>query len=278
MSNVFIALVLLAILSGVYYLVRAIMALVKKEPAGVYGKKMVAAIAAVIIFAAGSVMTQTPEQKAEIQARKEARAKEEADAKLAEQKSAEEKLLAEQKALEEKRLEEERKAQAAKLEEERKAQNAHDLMIQEITTGWTMATTDADNDKTNPQKAATIIMKYPDYVHNAPANWIDGEDALKKTWSYYGKVVNMSGRIYSINQLPPNSSDAKAFGGQCYHAMLAISEGYDPITVSMHIIGDSSNIAEDSIVNVKGYIFGQARLVNRLGGSSRGLAFIGFNE
>ena len=60
--------------------------------------------------------------------------------------------------------------------------------------------------------------------------------------------------------------------------MLAISEGYDPITVSMHIVDDSSGIAEDSYINVKGYIYGHAKLVNLFGGSSRGLAFVGFNE
>ena len=123
-----------------------------------------------------------------------------------------------------------------------------------------------------------MVKKYPNYIHKAAENWIDAGDALKKPWDYYGKVVNLSGRVYSIEQLPPGNSVAQFFGGQCYHAMLAIGEGYDPVTVSMHIIGDSSGVAEDSYINVKGYIYGHAKLVNRLGGGSRGLAFIGFQE
>lgn len=141
-----------------------------------------------------------------------------------------------------------------------------------------MSTTDADNDKTNPRKAASLVKNYPDYIHSAAENWIDVEDAFKRPFEYYGKVVNLNGRVYSIEQFPPENPVAQNFGGKFYHAMLAVGEGYDPIAVSMHIVGDSSNIAEDSYINVKGYIFGHAELTNRFGGTSRGLAFIGFNE
>ena len=50
------------------------------------------------------------------------------------------------------------------------------------------------------------------------------------------------------------------------------------IGVSIYIIGDSDQIRENSQVNVKGYIFGHAKLVNGLGGTERGLAFVGFQE
>ena len=38
--------------------------------------------------------------------------------------------------------------------------------------------------------------------------------------------------------------------------MLAVGDAYDPIAISMIIVGDSSNVSEDSIANVKGYIYG----------------------
>ena len=266
---------MVALAAGAYFFVRLIIAAIRNQPKSAYLKKFVAAIVVVIVASIGVYHTRTPEQRVAHQAKVEA-----------EQKANEKKNLSEEATVDENKSQKEaRKREEEKQRRQRQAefeatekQRKQNEMIQEITTGWNLSTTDADNDKSNPQKAATLVKKYPDYIHNAEANWISAEDALRKPWEYYGKVVNLSGRIYSIEQLPPNSSDAQFFGGNCYHAMLAIGDGYDPVAVSMYIVGDSSQIAEDSIVNVKGYIFGHAKLVNRMGGGSRGLAFIGFQE
>lgn len=254
MSNLFTGVTLLALLAAVYFLARAIIALVKKESAGGYAKKMVAAVAVVIIGSMGVAMTQTPEQKAEIKARQEAREKEEADKKLAEQKAAAEKVEA-QKVVE--------------------AQKTQDAMTKELTTGWNVKTTDTASDNTNLLKAATLVVKYPNHIHEAPANWISPAVAMKKPWEFYGQVVNFSGQVYAIEQLPPAHPAAKFFGGDCYDAMLAVE---DNVAVSMIIVGDSSGISERTTINVKGYIYGHAALVNKLGGESRGLAFVGFAE
>mgnify|MGYP002624506895 CR=1 FL=1 len=262
MSNFFIGVVLMAGAAVVYFLVRVIIAAVKKNPVEPFVKKLGIAVAVGIAGFVAFGVTQTPEERAAIQAQKEAREKAEADKG---QKDVEEKT-AEQKA---------REAAERQAAEKTRKQTE---MIQEITSGWNMATTDTDNNHTNWEKATDLVKKYPDYIHNATENWVNAEDALKKPFEYYGKVVNLSGRVYSIEQLPPGNSVAKFFGGQCYHAMLALTEGYDPVTVSMYIVGDSSNVGEDSYINVKGYIYGHAKLVNRLGGGSRGIAFVGFNE
>lgn len=272
MSNVFVGVVLLAGLAAVYFLARAIIAMVKKELAGVYAKKMVVAIAVGIIGSVGVAMSQTPEQKAEIKARQEAREKEEADKKLAEQKVAEEKRLAQEQSDKDRAEKERQEVEARKIAETQKQQNS---MLQEIKTGWNDTTTDTSQDNKNLLKASTLVVKYPNYIHEAPANWISPAVAMKKPWDFYGQVVNLSGRIYSIEQLPPGNPATKFFGGDCYEAMLATD---DDIAVSMIIVGDSSGITENSMINVKGYIYGHVALVNGLGGQSRGLSFVGFAE
>lgn len=264
MNNLFIGVILLAGLAAVYFLARAIIALVKKEPAGAFGKKMVAALAVVIIGFVGFGATQTPEQKAAIKAKQEAKAQAEADKKVAEQKAAEEKRLADEQAAKE-------KSEAQKVVA---AQRQQDEMIQELKTGWNVETTDTSQDHTNARKAASLVVKYPNHIHEAPANWIDPAVAMKKPWDYYGQVVNLTGTIYSIEQLPPGNPAFKFFGGDCYEAMLAT----DDVAISMIIVGDSSNVSEHTPINVKGYIFGHAALVNKMGGSSKGLAFVGFAE
>lgn len=163
-----------------------------------------------------------------------------------------------------------------KAEQERLAAQKKEYdMITEITQGWNTETTDVDKNNFNWEKAAYLVKKYPNYIHNAQANWIDVNDAFKKPWEYYGKVVNMNGRIYSIEQLPPGNSVAKFFDGNCYSAMLYLN---DNVTASIYIVGNSDNIENNSYVNVKGYIYGHSNLINRMGGTLKGLSFIGFAE
>ena len=262
MSNLFVGVILLAGVAAVYFLVRVIIAAAKKNPVEPFAKKLGIAVAIGIVGFVAFGVTQTPEERAAIQAQKEAREKSEGGRDSAQ-------------AVEEAKVAGEKAREAALRQSPEYKQNE---MVKEITTGWNLKTTDTSNNHANWEKATDLVKKYPDYIHGAAENWVDAEDVLKKPFEYYGKVVNMSGRVYSIEQLPPGNSVAKFFGGKCYHAMLAVTEGYAPITVSMYIVGDSSGIAEDSYINVKGYIYGHAKLVNRLGGGSRGIAFVGFNE
>lgn len=270
--------------AGVYFLARLIFAAIRKQPKAEYGKKFI--IAMVVGMVASTVAslthqeTETSKQVAEQNSKTNAEQKtsepkeltpEEKAAKEAEQKAAEEKRIAEEKAAEEKRIAEEKIAEEKRVAEEQKKQ---EKIIKEVTTGWNVETTDTDNDNDNWEKATDLVKKYPSYIHNAEENWINIADAQKKPWEFYGKVVNLSGQIYSIEQLPPGNSVAKFFGGNCYHAMLKIGD----VAVSMYIVGDSGQIQENSHVNVKGYIYGHVQLVNGLGGTERGLAFIGFQE
>lgn len=272
MSKVFVGVILLAAVAAIYFLIRMIIAAVKKEPVAPITRKLGIAIVAGIVGFVAFGITQTPEEKAEIKAKQEAREKAESDKRLAEEKAAEEKRHADEEAA---KIEAERKAQEIENQKAVAAQKQHDTMINEITTGWNMETTDTSGDNSNLQKAATLVVKYPNYIHEATANYIDVNDAMKKPWNYYGKVVNLSGRVYSIEQLPPGHPASKFFGSDCYTAMLAVN---DDVAVSMYIVGDSTGISEDSQLNVKGYIYGHAALINRMGGQLRGLSFVGFNE
>lgn len=284
MQSLFVIVFIISLIALLYFSLRFTILMLRKQDTTSYKKKLIASsvVLAVSLVVIGTIPKSSEQlvakrEKFGIEAPKE-------DGTVYEQRYDKERIsepkIDKQKELtpEEKAAKEAERQAKQKEFEEKQRQEQSERQIKEITTGWNLATTDTDNDKSNPQKAAMLVKKYPDYIHNAEANWISAEDALKKPWEYYGKVVNLSGRIYSIEQLPPNSSDAKFFGGSCYHAMLAVGDGYDPIAISIHIVGDSSYVSEDSIVNVKGYIFGHAQLVNRMGGGSRGLAFIGFQE
>ena len=150
--------------------------------------------------------------------------------------------------------------------------------IREITTGWNMETTDTEFDEINWNKATDLVKKYPDYIHNAEENWISASKVLERPQKYYGKVVNFSGKIYSVEQLPPEDSVAEFFDGTCYRAMLAVKDKNKPVMISVYIIGTSDDVEEDSVVNVKGFVYGHSKLVTGRGDSTNGLAFVGFRE
>ena len=48
--------------------------------------------------------------------------------------------------------------------------------------------------------------------------------------------------------------------------------------ISIYIVGSAEDVAENSIISVKGYVYGQSRLTNSAGDSSSGIAFVGFKE
>lgn len=151
-------------------------------------------------------------------------------------------------------------------------------MIKEITTGWNTATADTESDNFNWEKATDLVKKYPDYIHDSKGYKAKATKVLEEPWEYYGKVLKFSGLIYSIQQLPPEDSVAQFFDGNCYHAMIVVNDSRTAVPISAYIVGRAEGVAEDSVVSVKGYVFGQSRLMNGAGGEGRGLAFVGFLE
>ena len=151
-------------------------------------------------------------------------------------------------------------------------------ILKEITMGWNTATADTENDNVNWERATDLMKKYPNYIQNAKEHDIRAAKALEEPWEYYGKIVHFKGQVYGVQQLPPDNSVAQFFDGSCYHTMLAVKDKKTPVIVSAYIIGNSESVAENSVINVKGFIYGQSTLVNSTGGVSKGLAFIGFRE
>lgn len=149
---------------------------------------------------------------------------------------------------------------------------------QEITAGWNTSTGDTENDNVNWEKATDLMKKYPNYISNARVHNISAAKALEEPWEYYGKVVHFKGQIYAVEQLPPEDSVAQFFDGSCYHAMVAVKDKKAPVMVSAYIVGNADNVAENSVVNVRGFIYGNSTLINNMGGISKGIAFIGFHE
>ena len=155
------------------------------------------------------------------------------------------------------------------------AQSDHDKMIQEIATGWNTETTNVDKNSGNWEKATDLVKKYPDYLRQSEAYRADAQSMLKKPWEFYGKVISIRGRIYSIEQRPPGDSVVKFYNRPCYTAMLEIA-GKDAVYVAVDIIDDAEDLREKQMVDLRGYIYGHTELVNAFGGKSKGLCFIGF--
>ena len=152
---------------------------------------------------------------------------------------------------------------------------ARDKMIAEITTGWNTETTDTDKDTSNWDKAIDLVKRYPDYIRQAEPYSPTPETMLKKPWEYYGKVVRLTGRVYSVEQRPPGDSVVKFFGQDCFHMMFVPSGG--DVTFSVDIVGTDGNLRDDAIVTIRGYIYGHRGLVHTtFGGKSKGLGFVGF--
>ena len=151
-------------------------------------------------------------------------------------------------------------------------------MLQEITAGWNMAVADIELDSMNWEKATDLVKKYPSFILNSSGRRINAAKALENPQEYYGKVIKFSGKIYSIEQLPPDDSVAQFFDGNCYHAMIVVNDNNKPVMISAHIVGNAANVKEDSDFSTKGYIYGQARLSNSAGNEIPGLAFVGFKE
>lgn len=151
-------------------------------------------------------------------------------------------------------------------------------MMREITMGWNKTTADTENDNFNWEKATDLIKKYAEYLRRAHGNKVSASKVLEAPWEYYGEVVSFRGQVYSIQQLPPINSVARFFDGNCYHAMMIVKDKNKPVTISIYIVGSAEGVAEDSIISVKGYVYGQSRLSNSAGVARNGIAFVGFKE
>ena len=89
-------LTLISILTGAYFIIRLVITFIKKGDKKYYLKRLVAAFAVLVVALIGFSVTQTPEQKAAYQAKREAQQKLEAERKAAEEKAKTEKQTIEE--------------------------------------------------------------------------------------------------------------------------------------------------------------------------------------
>ena len=205
-------------------------------------KRIVGAVC-IISFVLGMVTTpsMTPEEKAKIAADKEAK-------------------------------QESEKEQTAKSAEEqaRKAQDERDKIEKSITTGWD--TTNVSS-KENKQKAFRLVAKNADYIMAKDPVWANPEDALRKPWDYYGKIVAFTGVVGDSNQAPPGQSVAKLWGGKYTYGVIHCGD----VPIGFHIKSDSDRLRVGQQVTIKGFVVGQdSGLKNNFGGSPKGVEFVGF--
>ena len=204
--------------------------------------------------------SMTPEEKAKIAAERQAKAEKQAEEKAA-------KEVADQAA---KKAKEEEQAAKAAEEQARKEQDALDKREKSITTGWDTSNLTSQD---NVEKAVHLIADYGDYLKGKEAVQADPEEALRKPWDYYGKVVAFTGIVVDSNQAPPDQSIAKMWSGQYTYGVLQCGE----ILIGFHVKADSNRLRKGQQATLKGFIVGQDRdLKNDFGGSPTGVEFVGF--
>lgn len=123
---------LIALLASGYFLVRFIIAKVRKQPTDSFKKKLIASVIATVVTLVGFNVTRSPEQIAAHNEKVEAERKATEEKKLADEKAAEEKRLAEQKTAEQKAQEEARKqAEREAVEERRRQEQAAQIVAEQ---------------------------------------------------------------------------------------------------------------------------------------------------
>ena len=111
---------LIALLASGYFLIRFIIATVRKQPTDLFKKKLIASVLATVVTLVGFNVTRSPEQIAAHKEKVEAEHKAAEEKKLADEKATEEKRLADEKAAEEKRIADAKAAEQKAQEEARK--------------------------------------------------------------------------------------------------------------------------------------------------------------
>ena len=104
MNDAFGWLMLISLLAGAYFIIRLVITFIKKGDKKYYLKRVAVAFAVLVAALIGFSVTQTPEQKAAYQAKREAQQKLEAEKKAAEEKAKAEKQVEEGIAKQEKEL------------------------------------------------------------------------------------------------------------------------------------------------------------------------------
>jgi hypothetical protein len=100
------------------------------------------------------------------------------------------------------------------------------------------------------------------------------QQLMLKPYSYLGKLVSLSGRIYKIEQLPPD----RGLPGDWYEILLIGENPNSPLgmtTIDCMYKGDASSLKPKSIMEFSGYFVGTADSPNSVGGRVEAVMLIG---
>lgn len=138
-----------------------------------------------------------------------------------------------------------------------------------MTTGWN---TSESSSHDNFEKAVYLIKENSDYILNKESISPDPEEAMRKPWNFYGKVVTFTGVVSDSNQAPPGHSTSKAFGGKYTYGVLMCGD----VPIGFHVMSDSDRIPTGAQVTIKGFITGQDDgITNGFGASMKGIEVVG---
>lgn len=98
------------------------------------------------------------------------------------------------------------------------------------------------------------------------------DKVFKEPWTYYGKVVKISGVVAIVQDYPPDSNVSKAMGGSASEMVLVANDG---TYVDFLMMGDSGNVKTGDTVSIYGYPVGQDNVTNKLGGKTTELVIVG---
>ena len=246
MNSLLTLVCLVALVAGVYFLIRLIMAAIRSQPKSGYLKGLIASVIIVLVGSIGVAQTRTPEQIAAHQAKVDAEKK-----TTENKKSAEEKHLAEQKAVE---------------ESQRQVEKSNPIQM-----SWNKEDINADTNG-NMQLATKLLRQNSNLADIA----IDvyPEDVMKRPWDYYGQVVRFTGTASVLQDYPAGSSTGKALGGECCEIVIT-SGDYSTVIVDGILLGSTKGIREGDTVTFVGYPCGISDVKNKLGGTFSHLIVIG---
>lgn len=106
------------------------------------------------------------------------------------------------------------------------------------------------------------------------AERVQVSDLTRSPFSNIGKFILVKGRVFKVEELPPNPN----LPGKMTEVLLLADDTNSAVgstTIDCICIGDTSHVKTNSVASCGGYFIGTYQSENALGGSLEGLAVVG---
>lgn len=121
----------------------------------------------------------------------------------------------------------------------------------------------------NVAKAVKILKGNP----NQSVTSAEPAAVVKTPWSYYGKLIELTGVAEVVDDYPPGSDYSKILGGGDASEVVFATE--DGTIADFLLVGSSGNLKVGDSVTLRGYPVGREEVPNTLGGSFTHLILVG---